>query len=244
MGQVRKLSAPLSLVLGFGLIGFGVLAGAPSAVAKARPRILRGSFVIDGSWAGAGSGDMEGDSCRGTGTLAAVDKNAHVVLYKANGKPWKRFFTLPQGTVDNVANSDLCEFTFRVKDSVPGKVLKMKIGKLGPYRITVNVPFSHVLDPSNSPTADVTLNQCVIDPNDSTNTTADVGGTIVNHSSLTDDYDIQVNILEGTTRIGSAEDIETTIAPGQTSTWLTYGNMTPATGITCQIVNIGRTPST
>jgi hypothetical protein len=233
----------VNVLVGVCVVGFGVLAMPQAATAKTKP-LLRGSFVIDGSWIGGASGDTEYDSCAGTGSLSGVHNKTHVLIYSSKGKSLHEYFSLSPGVVGSVSNSDVCQFTFKVNDTLGKNTLKLKVAGLGPYPITANKPFMQILDAANAPANDVTLSQCAIDPDDDTNTTADIAGTIVNHSSLTSDYDIQINILEGPTRIGSAEDDETNIAPGQTSTWSTYGDMTAASGaITCQLVEVGRTPS-
>jgi hypothetical protein len=91
--------------------------------------------------------------------------------------------------------------------------------------------------------SDVTITQCQVDANDST--LADVGGTIVNHDTQTDDYFIHVTLLEGSTPVGGGADDENAIPPGQTSDWSTYGSVTPGSGsnLTCQLDEVDRTPS-
>lgn len=91
--------------------------------------------------------------------------------------------------------------------------------------------------------SDVTITQCQVDANDST--LADVGGTIVNHDTQTDDYFIHVTLLEGSTPVGGGSDNENAIPPGQTSDWSTYGSVTPGSGsnLTCQLDEVDRTSS-
>jgi len=242
LGTPKKPVWLATVLVGLSVVGLSAVA-APSAIASSRPRLISGSFIIEGSWTGTGSGDQEGDACTGSGPLKGVHQKAHVLLYQSNGKPWNAYFSLGKGTVESVSNSDFCQFSFKVRDTLPGSVLKMKVAGRGPYPIKVNTStFNQVLDPANAPTSDITLSQCAVDPNN--DTTADLAGTIVNHSSLTDDYEIQINILQGSTRIGSAADSENNIAPGQTSTWSSFGDITAPNGaITCQIVSVGRTPS-
>jgi len=103
----------------------------------------------------------------------------------------------------------------------------------------------HKITSSKAPSAasDVSITSCNYDPD--TNTVADVTGTIINHTKTTSDYDISVNILQGTVRVGEAPDSESDIGPGQTSTWSSSGNISGGNGgaITCQLVSVQRTPS-
>jgi galactitol-specific phosphotransferase system IIB component len=99
--------------------------------------------------------------------------------------------------------------------------------------------------PSETSTAasDVSITSCNIDSTFSDQ--ADVAGMIVNHSNTTSDYEISVNILEGTLRVGNALDDETDIGSGESSTWSASGNINGGNGgaITCQLVSVQRTPS-
>ena len=92
--------------------------------------------------------------------------------------------------------------------------------------------------------SDVTITQCQVDPNDST--LADIGGTIVNHDTQTDDYVITVVLLEGSTPVGGPTTYnENAIPPGQTSVWSTSAPIIGGSGsnLTCQFTEVDRTPS-
>jgi len=90
---------------------------------------------------------------------------------------------------------------------------------------------------------DVRLANCNIDA--SLATLIDVSGTLVNHDTQTDDYDITVTLLQGSTRVGQAEDFEPSITAGQISTWSTTAIITPVNGgaVTCQLASVSRTAS-
>jgi len=94
-----------------------------------------------------------------------------------------------------------------------------------------------------SPTSDVTITQCQVDPSDST--LADVGGTIVNHDAQTDDYFITVTLLEGSTPVGGTTYNENAIPPEQASDWSTNGQVIGGSGsnLTCQLAEVERTAS-
>ena len=97
---------------------------------------------------------------------------------------------------------------------------------------------------SSAAAADVGITGCTVDPND--NTFVNLTGTIVNHDTQTDDYDITITFLQGSTRVGSTGDLENAITAGQNATWSTSGSITPInTGtVTCQLSSVSRTPST
>jgi hypothetical protein len=103
----------------------------------------------------------------------------------------------------------------------------------------------HKVTSAKGPSAasDVSITSCNYDPD--SNTLVDVTGTIDNHTKTASDYDISVNILQGTLRIGEAPDDESDIGAGQSSTWSSSGNLTGGNGgpVTCQIVSVQRSPS-
>ena len=88
----------------------------------------------------------------------------------------------------------------------------------------------------------VTLSTCALDPN--LNTLVDVTGSIVNPSSVTYNYDISIAVISGGTRVGTAQDFESSVAPHQPTTWSTSSDITGGNGtVTCQILTVSRTTS-
>jgi hypothetical protein len=88
----------------------------------------------------------------------------------------------------------------------------------------------------------VTLSTCAIDPN--LNTLVDVTGSIVNPSPATYNYDISIAVISGGTRVGTAEDFKTSVAPHQPTTWSTSSDITGGNGtVSCQILSVSRTAS-
>lgn len=165
-------------------------------------------------------------SAQGTSTGARLPVPSVAILWRST------FATLSRGANDCVAGN-IAKATNELKQGTKG--LTQVVTDLQKAGVTVTVP--------GPPLSDLSITSCSVDPNDST--TADIGGTIINHTGVTNDYDISMNLLQGSVRIGSASDIESNIAGGQTSTWSTFGNLTGGNGgaITCQLVGVQRTPS-
>jgi hypothetical protein len=82
-----------------------------------------------------------------------------------------------------------------------------------------------------------TITSCAVSQYD--NTSVDVGGTILDPSGASGDYDITVGVVSDGVRIGTAEDFENDVTPGQLTTWSTEGEVTAPTGpITCSLLSV------
>lgn len=85
----------------------------------------------------------------------------------------------------------------------------------------------------------VTLSGCNVDPD--LGTLIDVTGSITNPSPVSYDYDITIEILSAGTRVGTAEEFETAVAPNQPTTWSTSTEITGDGTVTCQLLSVKRT---
>jgi hypothetical protein len=92
--------------------------------------------------------------------------------------------------------------------------------------------------------ADVSITSCKIAPPLGVDQQAYIKGMVLNSSSATYDYQILVNVLEGTRRVGVVVGNGTDVGPGQRSTWVTSGKITGAKrSITCQLASVQRHPA-
>jgi hypothetical protein len=91
--------------------------------------------------------------------------------------------------------------------------------------------------------ADVSVNQCVIDPADARH--AVVNGTVVNHDTHTDDYTITVAIQEGSQTVGSAFVTDDQVATGANAPWSARGLVSAgvSSNLTCTVTYVSRTSS-
>ena len=91
--------------------------------------------------------------------------------------------------------------------------------------------------------ADVSVNQCVIDPSDARH--AVVNGTVVNHDTHTDDYTITLAIQEGVQTVGSAFVTDDQVAVGANAPWSARGTVSSGVGgnLTCTVTYVSRTSS-
>jgi len=91
--------------------------------------------------------------------------------------------------------------------------------------------------------SDVTLTGCNVDA--SLSSLADIAGTVVNHGAQAYDYDIVVTLMQGSVRVGQAEEFESAIQAGQTAAWSTTSIITAANGgdITCLLASVNPSAS-
>ena len=88
----------------------------------------------------------------------------------------------------------------------------------------------------------VAITSCGIDQYD--NQSVDISGTITNPTNVTSDYDITISIISGGVRVGTAEDFETAVVPGQPTNWSTIAEITGGNGsVTCQLTGVKLTNS-
>jgi hypothetical protein len=81
------------------------------------------------------------------------------------------------------------------------------------------------------------ITSCAVDQYDAT--LVDIGGTILDPEGASADYDITIGIVSNGVRIGTAEDFENAVTPGQPTTWTTEAEVTaPAGPITCQLLSV------
>ena len=91
--------------------------------------------------------------------------------------------------------------------------------------------------------ADVSVNQCVVDPNDAHH--AVVNGTVVNHDTHTDYYTITVAIQQGSQTVGSAFVTANQVAVGANAPWSARGTVLARVSgnLTCTVTYVSRTSS-
>ncbi len=101
------------------------------------------------------------------------------------------------------------------------------------------------------PNAQVTFTQCASDPtNPATNaggagTGIAISGAVTNTGSTTNDYDITIAILGGSSAQGTADAQVSSLGPGQTQSFTTTGSVgnSPTQALTCQAIEVMSEPA-
>jgi cytoskeletal protein RodZ len=102
------------------------------------------------------------------------------------------------------------------------------------------------------PGADLTFSQCVNNPNEPTTnaagaigTVVNVGGSITNTDTTTNDYIIEIAIQGGSFNTGIASVQVNDLSPGQTTSWATTGLVTnnPTQALTCSADDVLTEPA-
>ena len=124
-------------------------------------------------------------------------------------------------------------------------VAVLGIGFVACSKATTNAgePTSATTTASTGATSDVTVTKCKQDPTDTTQ--VDVSGTIVNHLSVTSDYNFVVSIFNGSTPAAQAGLTQNGVAPGLVETWSASSTIAGSTtgSFSCRVRSVLRTPS-